>query len=251
MPIHDWTRVPPTVYHHFHQAWTLNLCVALNQGVLPAGYSALVEQHAGGIVPDVLALETPAGLQRNRAPDAAVLTLPMPRAKHVVKAESEMLLRRANRIAIRHEMGRIICVIEIVSPGNKSSRAGLRSFVTKAVDLMNQGVHLLVIDLFPPTPRDPHGIHAAIWDEIEPVPFEGTPGKPLTLVAYQAVVPKTAYVEPVAIGDALPDMPAFLDEDLYVLAPLEASYQTAWGQCPSAMQYFVLHGTPRTDDLED
>lgn len=26
-------------------------------------------------------------------------------------------------------------------------------------------MHVLVIDLFPPTPRDPQGIHQAIWSE--------------------------------------------------------------------------------------
>ncbi len=37
--------------------------------------------------------------------------------------------------------------------------------IEKAADILNQGVHLLVVDLFPPTPRDPHGIHKAIWYE--------------------------------------------------------------------------------------
>jgi len=31
--------------------------------------------------------------------------------------------------------------------------------------LIRQGIHLLVIDLFPPGQRDPQGLHKAIWDE--------------------------------------------------------------------------------------
>ena len=100
MPVHDWFRVDANVFHHFHQRWTIAICDTLNAGLLPRGYSALVEQHAGGLVPDVLALQ-----QANA-----------------------VLAARANRIVIRHRLGEIVCVLEIVSPGNKSSRAAFRAF---------------------------------------------------------------------------------------------------------------------------
>ncbi|RPI86750.1 MAG: DUF4058 domain-containing protein, partial [Planctomycetaceae bacterium] len=35
MPIHDWTRVEPGDFHHFHQRWIQDLAAALNGGVLP------------------------------------------------------------------------------------------------------------------------------------------------------------------------------------------------------------------------
>jgi len=57
MPMHDWTRVPPTIYHHFHQRWTISICDALNAGVLPPGYSALVEHCSSGLYLDVLAVQ--------------------------------------------------------------------------------------------------------------------------------------------------------------------------------------------------
>jgi hypothetical protein len=40
------------------------------------------------------------------------------------------------RIVVKHDLGRIIAVIEIVSPGNKDSRAALRDFVEKTVDFL-------------------------------------------------------------------------------------------------------------------
>ena len=43
MPIHDWTRVDSGLFHAFHQGWTVALQNALNAGVLPADYYALVE----------------------------------------------------------------------------------------------------------------------------------------------------------------------------------------------------------------
>src|SRR3954452_17703595 len=91
--------------------------------------------------------------------------------------------------------------------GNKDSRNALRSFVEKAADILNQGVNLLVVDLFPPTPRDPQGIHKAIWDEFGDEPFEAPPGKPLIVASYLGGDIPTAYVESVGIGDALPSLP--------------------------------------------
>ena len=54
---------------------------------------------------------------------------------------------------IRNGRGNVDAIIEIVSPGNEDSRNAIRSFVEKAADILNQGVNLLVVDLFPPTLR--------------------------------------------------------------------------------------------------
>jgi hypothetical protein len=211
VPIHDWSRIDANLFHDFRQAWTVGLRNALNGGLLPKRYSALVGRHASGVLAEMSAAQC------------------------------------GNRITIRHPLGRVICVIKIVSPGNKGSRSALRSFVEKTVDFLRHGVHLLVVDLFPPSPRDPQGIHKAIWDEIQDQPFELTPDKPLTLAAYMAGVPKTPYVEPVGVGDVLPDMPAYLDPDSWVPVPLEATYQATWASCPPAMREAVERGEPLED----
>jgi hypothetical protein len=54
----------------------------------------------------------------------------------------------------------------------------------------------------------------------------------LTLAAYDAGPPVAAYVEPVAVGDLLIDMPLFLAPDWYVSVPLEATYQAAYRGTP-------------------
>ncbi len=56
MPIHDWSRAPVGLFHHFHQSWANAICAALNSGRLAKGYYALLEQHAAGVVPDVVTL---------------------------------------------------------------------------------------------------------------------------------------------------------------------------------------------------
>ncbi len=116
-----------------------------------------------------------------------------------------------------------------------------------AIEFLRQGVHLLIVDLLRPTPRDPAGMHKAIWDAIEEEPFELPSGKPLTLAAYVAGdlltgSETTAYVEPVGMGDALPDMPAYLDHRVYVPVPLETTYQAAWSACPADLRELVETG---------
>src|SRR5262245_12935287 len=131
MPIHDWSRVDAGTFHDFHQDWTIEIRRALNAGVLPSGYFAMTDQRVRDPEPDVIALHL----------DASATEAP-----------------GANRIAIHHKLGRIVAMIEVVSPGNKDSKHALRLFVAKAAEFVERGIHLLIIDLFPPTARDPEGI---------------------------------------------------------------------------------------------
>jgi hypothetical protein len=246
MPIHDWTRVDSGVFHDFHQAWTVEICHALNGGGLPSAFFALItEQIVSAPIPDVVTPEqgtTPAD-RRDPVGGIAVADAP-PRARFVTSAEPDVYARKANRIVIRHRLGKVVAVIEVVSPGNKSGRNALRSFVEKTVDILRQGINLLVVDLFPPSPRDPEGIHKAIWDEICEEPFALPPDKPLTVAAYSAGEPKTAYVEPVSVGDSLPELPIFLDPGTYVPAPLDTTYQATWSKCPDPVRELVETGGP-------
>ncbi len=164
--------------------------------------------------------------------------------QHRDRIEAEPFTRRQNSVAIRHATDdRIVALIEILSAGNKSSNKEFRAFVSKAVKFLDRGVHLLLIDLHPRTKRDPGGIHPVIWRNLggrpKPIPTE----KPLTLAAYEASPPPTAYVEPVAVGDTLIDMPLFLAPDWYVSVPLEATYQAAYRGVPRHLRE-VLDSRP-------
>jgi hypothetical protein len=243
MPTHDWTRVDAGIFHDFHHEWISSIKRALNQGLLPPDYYALAEQIAGGVHPDVLTLERRPGpgepggngpSASPRAGGAIALADAPPKARFTATAGPERYARKRSRIAVRHVSGdQVVAIVEIVSPGNKASRHALRSFVEKAVEFLEAGVHLLLLDLFPPGPRDPEGIHAAVWSEVTEAEFRLPPDKPLTLAAYAAGPAYRAYIEPVAVGDVLPDMPLFLEPGLYVPVPLEATYRGAFDLVPS------------------
>ena len=117
---HDWSETDLGIFHDFHQAWTVELCHALNAGALPRDFYSLITG--------------------NLEHDSAV----------AAPAPELVYAHKANRIAIRHKLGKVVAVIEIVSPGNKGSRAGIRSFVEKMGELLREEINLLVVDLFPP-----------------------------------------------------------------------------------------------------
>lgn len=233
MPIHDWTRVEPGDFHHFHQRWIGAIADCLNGGLLPPDYMALADQVTGRPIPDVVALQV---RELDGEPGGIAVASAPPSARVIARLEKINYAKRADRIVIKHRHGRVVAIIEIVSPGNKDSRNAFRSFIEKAADILNQGVNLFVVDLFPPTPRDPQGIHKAIWDEFGDEPFEFLPDKPLTVASYIGGEIPVAYVESVGVGDPLPSLPIFLSETRYVPAPLEVSYQQAWATFPAMLK---------------
>ena len=156
-----------------------------------------------------------------------------PKAYFVAQTEMEQYVLKQSTLVIRHSSGdRVVALIEIVSPGNKASRLALRNFVEKAGAALWRGYHLLILDLQAPGSRDPQGIHGAIWEDIADDSYRQPDNKRLTLAAYDAGPPRTAYVEPISVGDALPDMPLFLWPGGYIMVPLEPTYQAAWQSVP-------------------
>jgi hypothetical protein len=239
MPVHDWTKVEAGVFHDFHHLWITSIRRALNSGVLPPDYYAMADQVAGPGNPDVLALQRrPVPHQPTPQPSTTALATAAEIASQVRFHDRAKTQRRATwrpkRVAVRHKTGdRVVALIEIVSPNNKSSRAAIRSFAEKLAAFINDGIHLLVLDVFPPGTRDPQGVHPLIWAPFNDAPFELPADKQLTLAAYAAGPVPEMFVNPVAVGDALPEMPLFLTPDNGVKVPLEATYQAAWDEVPN------------------
>lgn len=239
MPVHDWGKVDAGVFHHFHQAWITELSNALNDGILPPPYYALAEQVARPFGPDVLTLQAQGANGENgnqqghagmQSAESVALLEKSPKVRVIQESNVDLYARKADRIAIRHTSDDlVVAFLEVLSPGNKSSQRAIDEFLEKVWSALEQGIHLLLIDLFMPTARDPNGIHGLIWGDAAAAP---PPDERLTLVAYNAAPPRRAYVEPTSVGATLIDMPLFLDDAHYVPVPLEATYQNAWRGVP-------------------
>jgi hypothetical protein len=239
MPVHDWTRVEAGIFHDFHHEWISTIRHALNDGLLPPEYYALAEAQAAGFGPDILRLQA-AQPEDNGDPPLVVpatgsggLQFASPKTRFTAESSHEVYRRKKSTITVRHVSGdHIVAVVEIISPGNKTGKNAFNAWIDKSCVFVEHKIHLLIVDLFPPTKRDPNGIHAAIWDAIAEEPFALPPEQPLTLAAYVSDLTVRAYVNTVAVGDPLPDMPLYLEPHGYVLVPLEATYQAAWQAVP-------------------
>lgn len=238
MPVHDWTRVEAGIFHDFHHAWIEEIKRALNGGLLPEEYYALAEQYTGKFGPDVLTLKGPRdgnGTEVNPSATLAStgLLLSPPKIQLTAETGLEFYRRKQSQVAVRHVSGDdLVAVVEIVSWGNKSGKKPFRQFLDKTGELLANGIHLLLVDLYPPGPRDPQGIHGALWQEMTDQEYALPPAQPLTLAAYEADPALRAFVIHLAVGDPLTDMPLFLRPGAHVPVPLELTYQTAFAAVP-------------------
>jgi hypothetical protein len=247
MPVHDWTRVDAGIFHAFHHDWITEISRSLNRGLLPAAYYALPEQLAGGFGPDVLTLRRPSSNgtpPMGEPPDGGIaLAVAPPKVRIRMRNEANAYAAKAKAVTIRHVSDhQVVAMVEIVSPGNKNNQNGLTAFVRKAREPLAAGIHLLLIDLFPPSSRDPQGTHGAVWGEDCDAAYQLPSNKPLTCVAYIGGAAAEAFIEQVGVGETLPDMPLFLTPAVYVYVPLEATYQLAWEGLPAYWRDVLTHG---------
>src|SRR5207244_2502132 len=161
------TRVPAGIFHHFHHEWISEIARSVNQGLSGTNYYALAEQITGDMGPDVLTLQRPlepppaakargAKSRRGGNGGSGALATKPPKMKFRISEEPAWFaVKKKKAVTIRHvSEPRVVAVLEIVSPGNKVGKAAFASFIRKVQDLIAAGVHLSLVDLFPPTPRD-------------------------------------------------------------------------------------------------
>jgi hypothetical protein len=250
MPIHDWTRVGAGIFHHFHQRWIGVITDVLNQRLLPTEFYALAEQQGAGFEPDVLTLkasqapeqddngsqttEASRSVERERGETTVGgVLVAEPRVRITAETDLEFYRRKQNVVAVRLVAGdHLVGIVEIVSKGNKSGRRAFDDFVRKAAEFLSHQVHLLILDLQPPTARDPQGIHGAIWDEVAGEEYDRPIDKPLTMASYESAARVRAFIEPVGVGDTLIDMPLYLQPGRHVALPLEETYRLAFESVP-------------------
>lgn len=217
MTIHNWERVLPRTFHDQHQVWAVEIRSALNSGILPDDFYSQVASN------------------ELDEPDNEPMSLSS-------EFEPDNYLRKQSRVVVRHNSDdRLVAIVEISSSFNKSSDRRLKDFVNKAIIALDEGCHLLIVDLYPPTKRDPNGIHGVIWEQLGGEPYVAAPEKPLTLASYVGGIPCRAYVEPVAVGDVMIPMPLFLSPTNYISVPLEETYQKAYRGVPKRWKQ-ILEG---------
>lgn len=111
MPVHDWNRVHPGIFHDFHHEWISVTRRELNRILRGSDYYALA------------------------------VNWPIPDPETVLADDSPILAK----IVVRHVSDhRVVAVLKIVSPMKKSSQRETPSLQTNPI-------HFSFVDVFPPS----------------------------------------------------------------------------------------------------
>ncbi|MBI4604199.1 MAG: DUF4058 family protein [Planctomycetes bacterium] len=247
MAIHPWSRVDDGVFHHFHIRWIGALSSILNEGLLPRPYYAIAEPILGEAEPDVIALQakipsarsekesySAPSLLRSDSPEGAVALAPS--GVRLEEFLPDPYLRKARWIVIKDawQGDAVVAVIELVSRGNKISRARAEQFLRKTVGLLDRGIHVVMLDLHDPTNLVPRGFHILIADDLGHEASQPPADRPLSAVTYQVLDGGAvrAHFVPLKVGDSMPEMPVFLTLHEFLRLPLEATYNEAYRSVP-------------------
>lgn len=160
-------------------------------------------------------------------------------------AQAEQEYRHRILTVCRVDGHRLVALIQVLSPTNKSSGEAVAAIVFRGEGAVRAGIHLVLIDLFPPGRHDPHGMHAMLVDSLGADSLESVDEKPLTFASYAAGLIPVAYLEPRAVGDAVPSLPLFLTPERYVTLPLANSYAAAYRGMPAFWRQTLEHPAPR------
>lgn len=219
-------------WESFHTTWASALADALNDEVLPPGYVALEQVHAGpSIEIDVAAFDeaTRTGAvgaggvallpRRLWTPSAAPLRMP---AVFPPSCTIEIVATDGGR--------RLVAGIELVSPANKDRELRRRLFASRCAACLSQGIGLLVVDVVSGRRGNLHGELVDLLCLDSSLRMAGDPD--LYCVAYRPLSKGTeGYIEtwPVAleVGQELPTMPLSLAADVCLAVDLESSYVEA------------------------
>jgi Protein of unknown function (DUF4058) len=234
MPLRDHFRPPATKYGSWQSL----------HGMLP---SSIVRQLRTQLPPGFVSAPTVqlgAHFEIDRAPSekgdapfivtasGATATLAPPRPTWAVETDVPEEDEFEVQIYSADEERQLVAVIEIVSPANKDRPDKRRAFVGKCGALLRKGVAVSIVDLV--TIRQSN-LYAQLMEFVgHPDPTLGPEPPPLyasscrwTPNAEGTRARLEAWTHPMAVGQALPALPIWLNDTQSLLFDLERSYEQA------------------------
>jgi hypothetical protein len=155
------------------------------------------------------------------APPEPTLTLP---AELTEEYTYEVLIYDVSR-------GRqLVAAVEIVSPGNKDRPDSRQAFVTKCAALLQERVCVSIVDLVTTRHFNLYSDLLELIGHTDPA-FGGEPPATYAVTCRGRKVKARPRLEiwayPLVVGQTLPTLPIWLNEDLAVALDLEGSYEEA------------------------
>jgi hypothetical protein len=229
MPLHDWADLPD--WEGVRLYWMTGLARWL-KAHLPPDYRAVV--GASPMVgvglpiskPDVAVRHAPLPSDGTTPATASVLT-----AVDVIQPDVELavaVLPEETSVMVEHA-GRLVGVVEFVSPRNKDRPASRAHYSTRYLSYLKNGVHLLLIDVHPRPLGFGFGTLIAEELGIAPPPFVAPQA-----LSYRVGEPAAEggrllgmWQRSLSAGQPLPAMPLALLDRQVIIVDLESTYHQA------------------------
>ncbi len=229
MPLRDHFH-PPVDDHHswdaLHGAWPTMMVLQLNSRI-PQRFVAGPLIHLGSeIEVDVGSFERDVGDSSQSDGSGSAWQLSEP----TLAVETELLTVDNYEVQIydiKHNR-RLVAVVEIVSPSNKDRPKSRQTFVAKCEALLRRGVSVAIVDVVTEKQFNLYSELLELIDQSDPT-FE--PAPPAIYAAACRWIPRgykyvlETWSHQLHLGQALPTLPIWLAENLYVPLDLEASYE--------------------------
>jgi hypothetical protein len=126
----------------------------------------------------------------------------------------------------------LVAAVEIVSPANKDRRQSRRAFTTKCAGLLEQGVCVSIVDMVTTRKANLYLETLALVEQPDPKWAANPPGIYAATFRWRrrgengaARKRFEAWAYPLEIGQPLPTLPLWLNDELAVYIELEPSYE--------------------------
>ena len=234
MPLRDHFHPPLSErrpWESLHTTWASTLADLLNEQILPAGYIALEQVHAGAAIEIDTATyanqETPAYADGGAGTATAIRTVWTPAAAPLILPATfppsctvEILATEGGRT--------LVAAIELVSPGNKDRESKRRLFAARCATYLSRGIGLIVVDIV--TSRQGN-LHNELLDLLGlPATLRMRSDQSLYAVAYRPLrIAGAERIEawPVdlTVGQTMPTLPLSLEAEQCVPVDFEMAYE--------------------------
>jgi hypothetical protein len=227
MPLRDHFHPPLSnrrSWDWLHGGWPMTIASDLNRQ-LPERYVAGPQVHLAAIEIDVAAFDQApeSGLEFAGGPVTAVWAPPRPTLAVVTEPDAD-----AYEVCIYENSvnQRLVAAIELVSPSNKDRAEHRGDFLAKCVSMLRSSVCVSIVDVVTNRTANLYGELMAMLGQTDPFVADGP------IYAATCRWSKSndhrlleSWAHRLAIGQALPTLPVWLDDGLAVPLELEASYE--------------------------
>jgi hypothetical protein len=235
VPLLDHFHPPLSEERHwegFHSKWANALVDDLNQNLLPEGYFAEPQVHAGARV-EIDAATFERKTTARSAEGGGTATLP---AKVWTPPAPTLVLPAAFpetfevQIVSTEAGPRLVAAIELISPGNKDRLENRRAFALKCASYLVQGVSLIIVDIVTSRNANLHDELVQLLPQGGPCQFPGKPA--LYAAAYRPgrrdeVDQVEVWLVSLAMGQLLPVLPLALNREVCLPINFETTYMDA------------------------